>query len=551
MADRHPDKKRRTKNRIAKNREQLELENRKLKDEVSKLREELSELSSIHESTVGELNALHEFIKGARHRKYVTNSDKVNYEQLSIFNEAEFLADPEVSEPELPEKQEEQTRRKARKGKRPSGIKKIGIRESERIIDVSDGVKEKYGDRLTLVSSNTRTVLYYHPAYYERVSYIQRIYHVKDEYTETGADLFVRGEMPAMPLGKSYASPSLLSKVITDKFDKGIPFTRQERICLEQGVPLSKQVMSNWMIQLNDRYFERIAGHIHGRIVAGSHVVVDETRVQVLHEEGKTPESESWMWSVMTGRSEPDQMIYFMYAPDRRHHNAQVIMEGFSGTAVADALSAYDKVDGVVHANDWAHARRKFVDTINSAPKGTDMSDSLAARILVLINALFRYDRALRPESMSYDEIASARDRKQRPVVDEIFAKLKKYQDRIPSSTQLYKAVMYALNHEEGLRRYLDDGRIEITSNIIEREMKSFGIARKNFLFMNTVRGAQASANIFSVLRTAVMNGLDPEKYMTYLLERLPLIDIESEKQIDELMPWSGSLPEGLKSKRK
>ncbi len=193
--------------------------------------------------------------------------------------------------------------------------------------------------------------------------------------------------------------------------------------------------------------------------------MADEIRVQVLHEEGKTPELESWMWSVMTGRSELNQTIYFMYASDRRQRNAQVIMDGFSGTTVADALSAYDKFDGGVHANDWAHMHRKFVDMINSAPKRTDMSDSLAARILVLINALFRYDRALRPESMSYDEIASMRDKKQRLVVDEIFVK--------------------------------------------------------------------------------------PKKYMTYLFEKLPLIDIENEKQIDELMPWSESLPEELKSKER
>lgn len=115
--------------------------------------------------------------------------------------------------------------------------------------------------------------------------------------------------------------------------------------------------------------------------------------------------------------------------------------------------------------------------------------------------------------------------------------------DAFDQRISLYKAVMYALNNEERLIVYLDDGRIEITSKIIEREMKVIETARKNFLFMNTVRGVQASANIFSVLRRAVMNGLDSEKYMTYLLEKLLLIDTKSEKKIDELMPWLGALP--------
>lgn len=145
--------------------------------------------------------------------------------------------------------------RNPREAKDHQRSKKINIKETTEFIDIPDDLKKKYGDRLIPVRSDNRTVLLYHQAYYERINYIQAVYRVKGEHTEAGTDLFLRGEMPAMPLGNSYASASLLSKVITDKFDKGIPFTRQERICLEQGVPLSKQVMSNWMIQLNQRYF--------------------------------------------------------------------------------------------------------------------------------------------------------------------------------------------------------------------------------------------------------------------------------------------------------
>lgn len=441
--------------------------------------------------------------------------------------------------------------RNPREAKDHQRSKKINIKETTEFIDIPDDLKKKYGDRLIPVRSDNRTVLLYHQAYYERINYIQAVYRVKGEHTEAGTDLFLRGEMPAMPLGNSYASASLLSKVITDKFDKGIPFTRQERICLEQGVPLSKQVMSNWMIQLNQRYFDKIGKFLQKKIDSGSHIIADETRVQVLHEKNKSPESESWMWAIMPGRSEANQMIYFMYASDRCHHNAQDIMQNFNGLILADAWGAYDKVEGTVHAHDWAHVRRKFVDVVSGAPKGTDLKSSLSSKIISLISKLFRYDKALKPEKMSYDEIAKNRKRREKPVVDEIFDTLKRDQDRIPKSTQLYKAVMYALDHEEGLRRYLDDGRIEMTSNIIEREMKAFSIARKNFLVMNTVNGVQTSVYIFSVLRTAVMNHLDPEKYMTYLISKLPLIDIDDEKQIEELMPWSESLPEDLKSRKK
>lgn len=500
------------------------------------------------------IERLCELVNGAKGHIFGQRADKVPDRQLSFlepFNEAEFIKDNSENENDNSDMNDIKKKTGEKRGKRKSWLNEVGLSSRDEIYDVSDEMKAKYGDRLHEVGSQSRSVLVHHKEYFEVVHLIQKVYRIKGEHTDDGGDVFIKGELPQLPLGKSYATPSVLAKVITDKFDKGIPFTRQERLCREIGVPLDKQTMANWLIDLNERYFHKAADLIREKIINGHHAIGDETRVQVLHEPDKDPSSESWMWAVMNGRSEPHKMIYFRYSPDRRHYNATEIMGSFIGIFLSDAWGAYDKIPGADNAKDWAHARRKFVDVLKRAPKGTDKKCSFSAKIVAMMDKLFWLDKHLDPEKMTFEEIAKARQEKQKPIVDDIFKTVKGNLPRIPKKTTLHDACEYLLNNEEGLRKYLSDGRVEITSNIIEREMKAFSIPRKNFLFMNTISGAESSANIYSVMRTAVLNDLDPEKYMSYLIEKLPYTDVDDNKELEKIMPWSDSLPEELKSRKK
>ncbi len=262
-------------------------ENQQLRTEIAVLKQNINELEDSY-------NHLWEIATVAKHRKYSTNADKVKYDQLSIFNEAEAEADPEAEESEIPASESDGTKKSKRNpGKQKSKLKESNVTKTEEVHDISDEVKKQYGDRLKFIGYNIKNELIHHPAWYEYKEHKQCIYKLEGELNENGGEVFIKGTMPLLPLGKSYASASLLSKVITDKFDKGISFTRQERICHEQGVPIIKQTMANWMIQLDCNYYNVLAEHIRKRIASGSHSIGDETRVQVLKEEGKNPETES------------------------------------------------------------------------------------------------------------------------------------------------------------------------------------------------------------------------------------------------------------------
>lgn len=119
----------------------------------------------------------------------------------------------------------------------------------------------------------------------------------------------------------------------------------------------------------------------------------------------------------------------------------------------------------------------------------------------------------------------------------------------LPKST-FGQAIAYCLNQWEKLQAFLLDGRLELDNNRSERSIKPFVIGRKNWLFSNTPRGARASATIYSIVETAKENGLNPLAYLTYLFERLPNIDIDDEAALDELLPWSDSLPPECRANR-
>lgn len=530
--------------------EELELKIQKIEENIQKIQKEKDDLQVMNDYYALENERLRELIINANRKKYDRTSDNVDKRQMSIFNEAEEWADEKFTEPKLPEetKTPQKKSEKRRRGKSWLNDSEA-VKHTEKIIDVPDSVKQKYDKKLRKIGVNKKQVLEYHPGYLEVTTYCQNVYEVTGVYTEDGKAVIVKGEMPKTPLGKSYASASVLSKVITDKFDKGIPFHRQERIGREMGIDITKQVMANWLIQLNEQYFSTIGNFMHQKIINGHHIIADETRCLLLHEKESQEPAKGWMWAIMNGRSEKDKLVYMKFYPDRHFEHAPELMPDFDGILLSDALGGYDRIEDAVRARDWTHARRKFNDAPNAAPKSYDVKNSFSAKIVSLMNKLFRYDKKLDPEKMSPEEIVKERKLRQEPIVDEIFKLIKGSMPQIPEGIMLHKACTYALNQEEGLRKYLDDGRIEITSNIIEREMKAFSIPRKNFLFMNSERGADASSNIYSVMRSAVINGLDPEKYMTYLLEQLPEIDVHDDEQLNKVMPWSDLLPEDLKSR--
>ena len=173
-----------------------------------------------------------------------------------------------------------------------------------------------------------------------------------------------------------------------------------------------------------------------------------------------------------------------------------------------------------------------------------DLSTTASYRLLHKINKLFTIEKET--VGKNYEEIFDIRQKKSKELVDDFFNDVKECAKLMVGKTKLHEAITYSINQESKLRRYLSDGRIEISNNRGENAIRPFCVGKKNWLFANTVRGAKTSAALYSLIETAKQNGLIPYKYLEYLLINISEVDLNDEMELEYYMPWSQKLPKEL-----
>ena len=301
--------------------------------------------------------------------------------------------------------------------------------------------------------------------------------------------------MPAQPLPKSFASPGLLAHIATAKYA--------------------------------DELVER------------PYLLMDETTVQVLKEPGKTPESKSQLWAQMSAGPEPP-IVLFEYDPTRAGDVPKRLLAGFTGALHTDGYSGYAPVvreQGLVHLACWAHARRGCVDVLKSLglnakklPANPPAKARRALYALQQIRTLYAIERRIRDKPPDYRHLA--RHAESVPGLDKLRAWLDDTIETIPPSTPLGKAMGYLHNQWKGLVRFCDDGRYGIDTNPVENAIRPFCVGRRNWLFADTVAGANASARLYSLIECAKANGLEPYAYLRHVFTALPkaqsLADVEA-----------------------
>jgi hypothetical protein len=196
---------------------------------------------------------------------------------------------------------------------------------------------------------------------------------------------------------------------------------------------------------------------------------------------------------------------------------------------------------GVTLVGCWAHARRQFDEALKALPKEKQKADVAARHGLEYCNRLFALERELK--NVSDEERYRERLKRGRPIIDEFKAWLDYQKPRVLPKSAFGQAIGYCLNQWDKLLAFLADGRLELDNNRSERSIKPFVIGRKGWLFSNTPRGAKASATIYSIVESAKENGLNPFTYLMYLFEQMPNLDVKDRNVLDELLPWSSSLP--------
>ena len=333
----------------------------------------------------------------------------------------------------------------------------------------------------------------------------------------------------------SFATPEAAAHLMVQKFVMGSPLYRLEQELKRQGIPLSRQTMSNWLLWSAEHLLAPVYDLLHKELLKRDVLHADETTLQVLHEPGKTAQSNSYMWLYRTGGDTDRPIVLFDYQPGRGACYPKAFLKNFRGYLHTDGYSGYHSLpDEITVVGCWAHARRKFDEAMKSLPKGKAKNSS-AAQGLAYCNLLFKIEEGLTglPPKERYDQ----RLEQAKPVLDALLA-WANTRTAAPKSS-LGKALSYLKEQWPYLLNYLKDGRLELSNNRAERSIKPFVIDRKNFLFANTPSGAKSSAVIFSLIQTAIENGLDPYRYLTWLLSSAPEMELAQPDVVRSLLPWN------------
>jgi transposase len=366
------------------------------------------------------------------------------------------------------------------------------------------------------------------------------LHHVKKKYGPCGCDGFlhsgkpeiITAKMPERMIPGSIASAGLLAYTVASKFADALPFYRQSKIYDRIGVPISRATLCNWTIGAYDGmpgFFDVFINEMK----KGLFMRMDETTVQVLCEEGRPAESKSYMWVAIGYPARGRPLVLYQYHPTRSRDVPYEFLEGFRGYLQTDGYGGYNLAagrDGIIHVGCFAHARRYFFDAAKLNKK-----DSKAHRGLEYIRSLYEIENRLRAETHTAERFVEIRKKEARSVLDEFRNWLVRIGPEVVPSSRTGQAIAYTLKEWDKLVRYLEADFMTPDNNEIERAIRPFVIGRKNWLFSNTPRGANASAAMYSLIESAKANKIEPYHYLRFLFTKLPRISGRDE--LKSLLP--------------
>lgn len=520
--------------------------------ENKKLQQENTELKIKVENQQLHINALNRYIFGSKRESTPKEENIVDGTQCSIFGE---LEDEEVKE-KVEEKTEEiVVHRKKNTKKQQSGIKKSELKniEKETIIFKLEGDQLKCPEcESNLKKIGTEVVrqeIEYIPAKLKLKTYVREIYKCEECGTEKSTketETIVKAKTPIALLAHSFASSSLATEVIYEKYYMGVPLYRQEKIWDDKGLVLPRSMTSNWCIKLSEYYFEPIYNLMLKKLKEGNELLhADESTMQCNKEPGKKAPSKSYMWVLASGELEKEKGVIFSYSRSRSGETAQKLLQNFKGILVTDGYSGYNNLENINRAECWAHTRRYFYESVPLDENKKMIETSAGYQGVKYIDELFKVEREI--ENLRVDEKEAKRKKKSAPIVKKFYEWVSSTSQKYITNKKLKEALTYAENQKVNLIKFLDDGRIPLTNSKAERAIRPFAVHRKNWLFADTIEGAKANAVYYSLIESAKANNLNIYKYIKYLLDVLPqLEDEQTEDEIEKYLPWSKELPEEI-----
>jgi transposase len=457
---------------------------------------------------------------------FTPRSEKLSPDQIELFraellNEAEDeLAAEQAEKDAAGQKDEEEQKAPARRGGRrrlPSELRRERrehtIPESARICSCCKEVMQPFGEEVS-------EQLEYVPA---ELFVIENV-HVK--YACRSCEQGVRTAVsPAQPIEKGLPGPGLLAHVSLSKYGHHLPLYRLEQIFAEQGCPVSRKTMCDWI--------EEIARLLHPivdeqkRILLGEPLLqADETPVPYRDPMRKGKLSQGYLWAY----TRPWAEVVFDFTPTRSGQAPKTFLNGFAGHLQTDGYAGYsslfeNRTD--MRIGCLAHVRRKFFEARHE-------TEDSAGTALAAIQRIYRIERRCRDQRVRGPDLVAVRQSEVVPLLDELEAYFKYLEPRTLPQSLIGKAVRYAIGQWPAIRRYTSVAEADADNNSCEQTMRVPVLGRKNWLFAGSVEGGRRGAVIFSLVVTCKRLGINPAEYLADVIARMPT---HSQLRIGELVP--------------
>ncbi|MEX2170053.1 MAG: IS66 family transposase [Pirellulales bacterium] len=479
------------------------------------------ELQTTHQAALEELSALKRWIYGRRSEKLVEGEG-----QRHLFD----LESSCPSAPPLGPTPESQRPAAARRRRRKLDLDKLPHFRHEHDLNAADKQCSSCGRAKDRIGQDESRILEYVPAK------LEVHVHVRPKYAcRYCKDSVACPPPPERPIARGIAGPGLIAQIVVAKFGDHLPLYRQEDFFARHGLHIARSTQCDW-VQAAAELLRPLYERQKELLLQSSVLWTDDTPVTLLGG-GQKGSRQGRFWAYI-GQEYPYSVYDF--TESRARDGPANFLQGFKGYLHADAYGGYDHIflgsnDSIREVACWAHARRKFFEAIHSSPRDVH-------QLLEWIRQL--YDIEDRARMWTEAARTALRQQEAEPVLDRIEAYLGQLERRALPKSVLAKAVSYAQNQWQALRRYTTDGRLSIDNNVSERTLRHQAIGRKNWLFLGSRQAGSRAAVLFTILAGAKRHRIEPWSYLRELLLRLHGDD----SRLDEMLPdkWAANHPESV-----
>lgn len=531
-----------------------------LNERITELEKQVSELKKQHERDQEIIEHQRELLSLRTRAIFARKSEKAAQgEQLSLFDEVELEEAQKELEDRIEVLKEEQKpgrkadEAKARKAKARNLVNCDSLPIEEEIVkaeNVPEGAK--------LIGYVEETKLAYRPGQYTR---IRKRYERWKYVAPDGTTKFVcAGKKDGdTAFSGSQFDPTVISHAVYEKVVKGMPLYRQEQDLARKGIGLSRQSVSAAIFRGYEAV-RPVVELIHGYVREADNCRADETRLFIIENNGDKARladpkktQMSYVWLYMTAEGYHPAFAYVV-GPSRKYENpARFFGSGLNHRFLqTDDYGAYDRLEKTDRIPCWVHTRRYWYNAMMDS--GREDYSTTSGQMVNFIDLIFAAESKIQDtlaphkgEQHFHELVRLQREIVMRPLFDAFYRKVHDIDGKVNPKSSMGRAVGYTLGHERLAYNFFLDGRLTLSNNEAEREgIKPLVIGRKAWLFSNTEKGAEVTCGMYTIMETALHNGLNPEDYLLYLYRRLPYAE-RKDFDYKSCLPWSESLPEWVR----